>query len=180
LPADADDTRRELWPQAELFFALCHARATPRDPLPPWIDKAEQQLAAKLAETGAAPITIRVNPLEAKPHISVSSFAPDESFPPRTIHLARGRHVLEISAPGYVSTSREVVVDTSDPRTVVIDLQTTIGRARRACSALRGRREGGQPCNATTGPTCFTPAKCVNLDSAGNGICVVANPADCF
>ena len=117
-------TRRELWPQAELFFALCHARATPSDPLPPWIDKAEQELAAKLAETGASPVTITVAPLEAKPSISVSSFAPDEAFPPRTIHLARGRHVLEVSAPGYVSTSREVVVDTSDPRTIVIDLQT--------------------------------------------------------
>ncbi len=117
-------TRRELWPQAELFFALCHARATASDPLPPWIEKAEQQLAAKLAETGAAPVTITVTPLEAQPNISVSSFAPDESFPPRTIHLSRGRHVLEVSAPGYVSTSREVVVDTSDPRTIVVDLQT--------------------------------------------------------
>ena len=137
-------TRRELWPQAELFFALCHARATPSDPLPPWIDKAEQQLAAKLAETGAAPVTIRVNPLEAKPSISVSSFAPDESFPPRTIHLARGRHVLEISAPGYVSTSREVVIDTSDPRTVVVELQTP-QQVAAAEAAARARTEGHEP-----------------------------------
>lgn len=130
-------TRRELWPEAELFFTLCRARATADDPLPPWIGDAEQQLAAKLAETGAAAVTIKVRPLDARVSISVSSFAPDEAFPPRTIHLARGRHVLEVSAPGYASVSREVVVETGDPQTVEIELQTTQAAAEAAARARR-------------------------------------------
>ncbi len=38
----------------------------------------------------------------------------------------------------------------------------------------------GQMCNATTGPPCLLPAKCVNTDGSGNGVCIVPNPADCF
>jgi hypothetical protein len=123
-------TRRELWPQAELFFALCHARATADDPLPTWIDKAEKLLADKLAETGAAPVTITVTPEQAKPSVVVSSFASDESFPPRTIHLARGKHLLEISAPGYATVTREVVVASADAQTVAVELVTTEVAAR--------------------------------------------------
>src|SRR5207244_1267948 len=33
--------RRELWPQAELFLALCEHRAVPGDQPPDWIDEAE-------------------------------------------------------------------------------------------------------------------------------------------
>jgi hypothetical protein len=113
-------TRRELWPQAELFFAACRARATADDPLPDWVGAAETQLAAKLAAIDAAAVTIVVTPPNAK--LTVSSFEPDERFPPRTIHLAHGKHVIEASAPGFVTTTREVVVTTNDPQTVAIEL----------------------------------------------------------
>jgi len=125
-------TRRELWPQAELFFALCRARATTDDPLPKWIDEAQQQLTAKLTAAGAAAVTIVVAPAEAHAHITVSSFAPDEVFEPRTIHLAPGRHVFDVTADGYVAASREVVIATSEPQTVTIELRSTADVAAEA------------------------------------------------
>src|SRR4051812_16006045 len=30
-------TRRELWPQAEIFLDLCRTRATATDPVPDWV-----------------------------------------------------------------------------------------------------------------------------------------------
>jgi hypothetical protein len=113
-------TRRELWPQAELFFAACHARATADDPLPDWVGAAETQLAAKLAAIDVAAITIVVSAPNAK--LTVSSFEPDETFPPRTIHLAHGKHVIEASAPGFETATREVVVTTNAPQTIAIEL----------------------------------------------------------
>jgi hypothetical protein len=113
-------TRRELWPQAELFFARCHARATAEDPLPSWLANAERQLAQKLVADGAAPITIQVTPPAAK--ITISSFAPDESFEPQTIHLAPGHHTIEATADGYAPVSREVIVESAAPQTIAIDL----------------------------------------------------------
>ena len=115
-------TRRELWPQAELFFALCRTRATAADPLPDWIDDAEATLAAKLVAIHAAPITIVVEPADAHPILTVSSFEPDEVFAPRTIHLGRGMHVIEASAPGYVTARQEVAIASEQPQTVTITL----------------------------------------------------------
>ncbi len=93
-------TRRELWSQAEIFFDLCTQRATTADPTPDWLPEARRQLDAKLAEVDAAPIDVRVAPAGLAARITVSSFAPDESFAPRTIHLAPGSYVISASAPG--------------------------------------------------------------------------------
>jgi hypothetical protein len=114
--------RRELWPQAELFFARCRARATAEDPLPKWIDDAQHQLESKLTVAGAAAITIVVTPADAHPQITVSDFAPDEVFEPQTIHLAPGRHTLDVTAEGYTAASHEVVVTTADPQTITIEM----------------------------------------------------------
>ena len=114
-------TRRELWPQAEIFLARCHERATPADPLPDWVPVAEQQIAERLATANAAPVTIVVTPATAQ--LTVSSFAPDESFAPRTIHLPPGHHVIIATAPGYETAQKEVVVDTKDAQTVTIEMQ---------------------------------------------------------
>jgi hypothetical protein len=114
--------RRELWPQAELFFARCRARATDEDPLPKWIDDAQHQLESKLTVAGAAAITIVVTPAEAHPQITVSDFAPDEVFEPQTIHLAPGRHTLDVTAEGFTAASHEVVVTTAEPQTVTIEM----------------------------------------------------------
>ena len=42
-------TRREYWPQAEVFFARCRQNASASDPVPTWLDAAEKQLEEKLA-----------------------------------------------------------------------------------------------------------------------------------
>jgi len=117
-------TRRELWPQAELFLSLCRARATPDDPLPEWIDAAEASLTTKLAAIHAAPITIVVTPQSAGAKVTISTFTSDESFPPRMIHLGQGRYSIEASAAGYVAASRELVIESEAPQTIAIALQT--------------------------------------------------------
>jgi hypothetical protein len=78
--------RRELWGQAELHFAICHARATPDDPLPKWAAEAAR---AKLADQNVAAVTIEV--ADAKPEIAATGFLPDEKLGRGTIHLAHAR-----------------------------------------------------------------------------------------
>jgi hypothetical protein len=113
-------TRRESWPQAELFFARCRTRASAGDPAPAWTDEAERTLAAKLAAANIPAVTIAVQPTSAK--ISVSSFEPDEVFPPGTIHLAAGRHQIEARADGYAPASRDVTVVAGQPQTIELEL----------------------------------------------------------
>jgi hypothetical protein len=119
-------TRRELWPQAEIFLARCHERATPQDPLPDWVPVAEQQIAERLATANVAPVTIDVSPPNAKVQLTVSSFAPDETFAPRTIHLPPGRHIIIAEAQGYKPARQEVVIETKDPKRVTIVLEAKI------------------------------------------------------
>lgn len=104
-------TRRELWPQAEVFLALCRQRATPEDPAPAWVADAEQTLATKLAASNAVAVTVAVTPPEAAAQVAISSFAPDETFAPRTIHLAPGTYTFTATAPGYEPATRNVVVE---------------------------------------------------------------------
>jgi tetratricopeptide (TPR) repeat protein len=92
-------TRRELWSQAEIFFARCKARATAADPLPDWFATATEQLAQKLAEVDAAAIDVRIAPTLALARVGISSFPPDETFEPQLIHLAPGTYTITASAP---------------------------------------------------------------------------------
>jgi hypothetical protein len=115
-------TRREFWPQAEIFFASCKARATVDDPAPDWLPEAEATLAAKIAEVAVAAVELRVEPGGAEALLSVSSFLPDELFAPRTIHLPPGTHVIKASAPGFATTSETVEVNSREPVTVTITL----------------------------------------------------------
>src|SRR5688572_3278724 len=41
-------TRRELWPQAEIFISKCHQRVSPDNPAPDWLPKAEQEISHRL------------------------------------------------------------------------------------------------------------------------------------
>src|SRR6185312_9671665 len=84
--------RREAWPQAELYLALCEKRAVPGDQPPDWVDAAHQTLAAKLRAAQIPAITIEVTPPNTHARLTVSSFAPDEQFDVQTIHLAAGKH----------------------------------------------------------------------------------------
>ena len=116
-------TRREAWPQAEIWLAQCEARATPADPLPEWVPVAKQQLAERLATVNVAAVNITVEPAGADVKLSVSSFAPDELFAPRAIHLPPGRHVITATAKGYNDAQKTVeIADDKAPQTVTITM----------------------------------------------------------
>jgi len=115
-------TRRELWPQAEIFLALCHERATSGDPLPAWVPLADKQLGERLANANVAAVHLRVVPAElaAKAQLAVSSFAPDELFSPRTIHLAPGKHLITATA-GERTVQQAIEIEGKTPREIVLD-----------------------------------------------------------
>jgi hypothetical protein len=115
-------TRRELWPQAELFLSQCHARATATDPLPSWVPEAEQQLKDRLQSANVTEVSISVTPPTAVATVTVSSFAPDEVFEPRTIHLPPGTHVIFAKADGFEPTQVTLQITDKTPQRVVIDL----------------------------------------------------------
>jgi hypothetical protein len=115
-------TRRELWPQAEIWLDQCESRATPADPLPEWVPLAKQQLAERLASVSVAPVEIKVEPANVDVKLAVSSFAPDELFTPRTIHLPPGRHVIIATAKGYNDAQKTVEVSDKTPQTVTITM----------------------------------------------------------
>ena len=103
-------TRRELWSQAEIFLDRCKQRASASDPLPDWFAEATAQLAQKLSGVDVAEVAIEVEPPSVAnvAVVSVSTFPPDETFEPRTIHLVPGIYVISASAPGYRSSSETV------------------------------------------------------------------------
>ncbi len=132
--------RRELWPQAELFFARCEKRAAPGDQPPDWIDTAHHELATKLRAAHIPAITIDVSPPRAGALLTVSSFAPDERFEAQTIHLAPGKHVIEVTAPGYHRASREILVESGEAQTVTFALAWDSSAQRRESSTSKTNR----------------------------------------
>jgi hypothetical protein len=115
-------TRRELWAEAELFLSICRQRAGGDDAAPDWLDEAQRTLTEKLAAAGTAPVAITVEPPDAVALVSVSSFAPDETFPPRTIHLPPGTHVISAHAPGYKPARQEITISSGAPQDVKLVL----------------------------------------------------------
>jgi hypothetical protein len=117
-------TRRNLWPQAEIFRTKCHERASATDPLPDWIGVADKQIDDAIAAANVAEVTITVEPADvgASAQLTVSSFAPDEKFPPRVIHLPPGIHQIFASAPGYEDGHQLVDIKDKTPQKVVITL----------------------------------------------------------
>ena len=111
-------TRRELWAQAELYFARCHARAKAGDEAPEWVADAEATLASKLAAARIPLITITVTP-PTEATIAVYGFEPDETMQPGPHHLSPGRYSIEVAAPGYFKQTREVVVVVGQPQQLV-------------------------------------------------------------
>lgn len=116
-------TRRELWPQAEIWLEQCETRATPADPAPEWVPVAKQQLAERLATVNVAAVEIQVEPAGTAATLAVSSFAPDERFTARTIHLPPGRHVIIATAADYEDAQQTVEVTGKDPQRVTIKLE---------------------------------------------------------
>jgi hypothetical protein len=119
-------TRRELWPQAEITIERCKQLASAADPLPNWLPALESQLASRLASVDVAAVDISVEPAAAIAELTVSSFAPDETFHPRVIHLPFGHQVISASAPGYARA--DVAIDIADraPHHVVVKLQSNV------------------------------------------------------
>lgn len=115
-------TRRELWAEAELFFARCRSRATVTDPVPDWLAEAERQLAAKLAVAEVAPVEIRIEPAGVAARVTVS-LAPDEYFAPRVIHLPRGNHTITAALDGYETTSETVEIKSRDAVVVTLTMR---------------------------------------------------------
>jgi len=115
-------TRREAWSQAELFFALCHQRTRPGDPVPDWLPLAEKQLAERLANANVGVVDVKVEPADAHAFLTVSSFAPDEEFEPRKVHLTFGTHLITVKAEGWETAGQSVTITSRDERTVVIKL----------------------------------------------------------
>jgi tetratricopeptide (TPR) repeat protein len=117
--------RRELWPQAEIYLARCRERATAAAPVPDWVPLAEQQLRERLTTVNVAAIEIVVEPAGVA-QLSVSSFAPDEVFAPRTIHLPPGLHIVTARAPGYEDAQRSIEVTDRTPQRVTIKLHSRV------------------------------------------------------
>ena len=118
-------TRRELWSQAEIFMDLCHGRATASDPEPEWVPQAESLIEDRLRQVDAAPVELSIDPAVPGVKLSVSSFAPDETFGPRTIHLTPGRHTVIAAADGYETERRELDIAGKSLRRVVIRMWKT-------------------------------------------------------
>lgn len=144
--------RRNLWPQAEIFRTVCHARATASDPLPPWIATADKQIDNAIATETLAAITIDVTPGDAASiaQITVSSFAPDETFPPRMIHLPPGIHQIFATAPGYDQGHQLIEIKDKTPQHIVIELHKA-GELQPAPSWAEGT-PGTPPATAPSQP----------------------------
>lgn len=115
-------TRRELWPQAEIWLQLCQVRASPQDPLPDWAPAEQDQINERLAAANVAAVKLEVQPADANAKLTVSSFAPDEQFAPRTIHLPFGTHQIIAHAQGYKDESQTIEITDKTPKDVVIVL----------------------------------------------------------
>jgi hypothetical protein len=114
-------TRLERWAQAEIWLDTCRGRAT-GGPLPDWVPELETQIHDRLVEAGVAAVAIEVEPHDAHAVLSLSSLPPDETFEARTVHLARGHHVIVVSAPGYARAERAIDITDNTDRHVLIQL----------------------------------------------------------
>ena len=138
-------TRRELWSQAEIMIDLCKKNATAEDPLPDWLPALEQTLAERLASADVAPIELVVEPAGVKVQLSVSSFAPDELFEPRTIHLAPGRHVVVATANGYNDAQRTIEIGDKQPQRIVITMLPQVPKSTRPTEPARSTENHNFP-----------------------------------
>ena len=123
-------TRLERWPQAEIMIDRCKANASAADPTPEWLPALERELAKRLATVGVAEVAIVVEPRTANAQVTVSSFAPDEAFAPRTIHLPLGSHTVTVTAPGYERMQTTIDVKSADMQLVTITLKDALSAAK--------------------------------------------------
>jgi hypothetical protein len=115
-------SRREMWPQAELWMSRCHERWKPGDQLPDWVPITDSKIGVAAAQL--APVTVAVEPANIAATITVSTFAADEAFPARTIHLAPGHYVFSATptTPGYTAAEAVVEIGDASAKRVVLEL----------------------------------------------------------
>jgi len=142
-------TRRESWPQAELFLSICHQRANAGDPLPDWVPQADEMIKDRIASANLAEVMIETKPATAR--VTVSSFAPDEVFEPRTIHLPFGTHVVFAKADGYFDAQYTLEIKDKSPQHVVIDLIPLTAKQKQE------RARGAGPMTTEPAPKRGTP-----------------------
>jgi len=130
--------RGEAWPQAEIFLARCHARATAEDPLPDWVPEAEKLIAQKVATARVAEVDIAVDPPGIDAKVQVSTFPQDEAFEPRKIHLPFGHHTIVASANGYITGQQDIDITDATPQRIAIVLH-------RPAEVVTVQKEGTHP-----------------------------------
>ena len=92
----------------------------PREtPLPSWLVIAERELDDHLHAGRLVPVAIRIEPADGAT-FGVSSFAPDEVFSPRIVHLPVGRYVITATAPGRARVQTAIDVTAGKPREAVL------------------------------------------------------------
>lgn len=137
--------RLERWGQAEMFHGRCRERvAAAGGAEPVWSAQVAQEVRDGLAKSGHARVSIAIEPASAAASalVTVSSFAPDESFaPPRTIWLPPGKHLVEATAPGLPGGSMTVAVEAGSDQSIVVPLEPA----------------AAQPAPAPTPPPIATP-----------------------
>lgn len=136
-------TRRELWPQAEIFLARCHTLGA-REQLPEWVPDLDKMIAERLGQTTIAAVHIALVPVGTPAQLSVSSFLPDETFAPgATIHLSRGHHVITATAAGFEDEHYPIDIASSSPQDVVIRLYRVGTRPKPPSPLPRAMMIGG-------------------------------------
>ena len=116
--------RRELLPQAEVYLGICRERATEGEPLPPWLPDLEAELSERFSRVAMAPVAIDVAPTGSQALVTISSFAADDQFSPRTVHLPYGSYVVTVTAPGFDAAHQTIEIVDSTPRRVVVVLKS--------------------------------------------------------
>jgi hypothetical protein len=136
-------TRRELWPQAEVFMARCHVLAVTGG-LPDWVPDADKLIAERVALATVAEVRVAIDPAGTPAELSVSSFAPDETFSPAMmIHLPPGHHVITVSAPGFETEHQPIDIVDRTPRLITIKVFRTGHRPQPPSPLPRAMIAGG-------------------------------------
>ena len=82
-------------------------------------------LAEALAKQKLVAVLVMASPADAQ--ISISTFAPDDTFVARTIHLPPGKYTFTATAPGYANRTEEVEIGDQAGGAVSFNLERRIG-----------------------------------------------------
>ncbi len=105
---------------SEIAFATCLQRATPDDPLPPWVATEKTALTAKLDTSAFGTVELALAPpLET---VQIAAVDPDPFVPPRSFHVAVGSHVVIARTKDGREARQTVEVVAGKPTAVTLEL----------------------------------------------------------